>query len=62
MPSECTEAEADEIGASGEEDQRDVRLREGPARAAQVSSDEDERAKREKTECESTEEPPMVRT
>jgi hypothetical protein len=62
MPSKCAEAEAGEIGASDEEDQGGVCAVQRPARIAQVSSDEDTRAKGEKTECESTEELPTMPT
>jgi hypothetical protein len=62
VPSECPEAEAGEIGASGEEDEVDVCSVQRPARVAQVSGDEDTRPQREKTERESTEEPPRIRT
>ena len=62
VPSKCAEAEAGEIGASGKEDQGDVCAFQGPARVAQVSSDEDTRGQREKRERESTEEPPAIRT
>jgi hypothetical protein len=54
VPSQCAEAEAGEIRASDEEDKEGVRALQGPARVAQVSSDQDTRAKREKTEREST--------
>ena len=61
MPSECAEAEAAEIGTSGENDQRGACSLQGPARVAQVSGDQDTRAQREKTEREPTEELPTMR-
>src|SRR6185503_4839837 len=61
LPSECPEAEAGQIQASGEEDQEDARAVQGPARVGQVPSDEHALPHLAKRDPESTENPQTMR-